>query len=596
MPTNNERRTGVTVYRELTFDRAAVNTEARTCELAFASEEPVQRGNWREVISLAPGAVRLDRLRSGGALLLNHDPEHQIGVVESVEVGPDRKARAVVRFSRSALGSEIMQDVGDGIRRNVSVGYVIHDMQLQSRDDGGETYLATDWEPLEISIVSVPADTTVGVGRAAPEPSAPTPHRESITMPDTNTAPAPDLNQERARVAEILAMGESHKMQAEARKAIADGTDLNAFRAAVLAEVSKRTQQAPESASAAIGMTDKEVRQYSLRRAIAALIPNSGVDAGYERELSDEIAKRSGTKPRGIYVPWDVQARAIVSKRALTAGSVVAGGAFVGSDAQGQTMIELLRNREVTSAAGATMLSGLQGNLPIPKITGAGTAYWGAENPGADTTSSTQATGLLNLTPHELRAITAFSKQLLAQSSVDVEMMVRDDLVRVLALAKDLAALHGTGAAGQPLGISATTGINTVTFGAAATWAKVLDFETQVAVDNADVDAMTWATTPAVRAKLKAAVAFSNTASPIWAPDNTVNGYRALVSNQVAGNVVIFGNWRDLIVADWGTLDITVDPYTLAGQGMIRVIAGLLCDVGLRHEVSFCVSTDSGAQ
>ena len=147
-----------------------IDAEKRTVELAFSSEQPVERWYGQEILSHDPGAVVMDRLHDGAPLLLNHYGD-QIGVVEHARIDADRRGRAVVRFSRSALAQEIFQDVLDGIRRHVSVGYVVHDGQVISRDDDEPTIVRwTKWEPLEISIVPVPADHTVGVGRALEAP------------------------------------------------------------------------------------------------------------------------------------------------------------------------------------------------------------------------------------------------------------------------------------------------------------------------------------------------------------------------------------------------------------------------------------------
>ena len=155
------------LFREFGLTREAVNDEERTVELSFSSEEPVDRWFGLEILDHSPGSVRLDRLSNGGALLMDHDRRDQVGVVESVQIGADRKGRAVVRFGKGARAEEIFQDVKDGIRSLVSVGYRIYKMLLEKTDEDTETYRATDWQPYEISIVSVPADTTVGIGRAA---------------------------------------------------------------------------------------------------------------------------------------------------------------------------------------------------------------------------------------------------------------------------------------------------------------------------------------------------------------------------------------------------------------------------------------------
>ena len=156
--------TGRVFKRTGTFER--VDQGDRRVELAFASDKPIGHEFGALVLAMDDGAVRLDRLRAGAPLLVNHDTDDQVGVIEDVRLGTDGVARATVRFSKSARGEEIYQDVVDGIRQSVSVGFVVHEIEEVRTQEGERYYRATDWEPLEVSIVSVPADYSVGVGRS----------------------------------------------------------------------------------------------------------------------------------------------------------------------------------------------------------------------------------------------------------------------------------------------------------------------------------------------------------------------------------------------------------------------------------------------
>ncbi len=158
---------GGPLQRSLQVERAAINADARTVTLAFASEVKFERYWGVEILECTATAMRSGRLRNGANLLCEHERSDVVGVVESVEIGADRVARAVVRFGKSERAEEVFQDVVDGIRRNVSVGYMVHKAVLVETNEGVDTYRITDWEPFEISIVSVPADATVGVGRSA---------------------------------------------------------------------------------------------------------------------------------------------------------------------------------------------------------------------------------------------------------------------------------------------------------------------------------------------------------------------------------------------------------------------------------------------
>lgn len=156
-------------YRTFEIERAAASGDSRTIDLSFSSEEPVEQYGWDgrylEILDHSPGSVDLKRLNGGAPLLLDHNRREQIGVVEKSSIASDKKGRATVRFSAAARANEIFQDVKDGIRRLVSVGYRVHELVTEKIEGEVETLRATRWEPFEISIVSVPADTTVGIGR-----------------------------------------------------------------------------------------------------------------------------------------------------------------------------------------------------------------------------------------------------------------------------------------------------------------------------------------------------------------------------------------------------------------------------------------------
>ena len=118
--------------RSFAMTRGAVDDDARTVEIAFSSEEPYERAFGSEVLDHTAQSVRLGRLMGGAAVLVNHDSGDQVGVVESARIDDDKTGRAVIRFSRSQRGQEIFQDVQDDIRQLISVGYKIHDYDLQA--------------------------------------------------------------------------------------------------------------------------------------------------------------------------------------------------------------------------------------------------------------------------------------------------------------------------------------------------------------------------------------------------------------------------------------------------------------------------------
>lgn len=620
-------KTGL-MRRDYEIRKDDVNQEARTVALTFSSEEPYERWFGVEVLDHGKKSVMLDRLNAGGPLLVGHNPEDHVGVVEEARIGSDRRGRAVVRLGKSARAEEIFRDVQDGIRRNVSVGYRVHQMVLEATDktDAGEinTYRVTRWEPLEISLVSVPADNTVGVGRSddatreydtevlqletittrAAEPPKETVMTEKIVEQVVDLAVERDKarKEEQKRVREIMAYGEQFNCRDEAKKAIEDGLATDAFRAQVLERLGKIR---PVETSADIGMTEKEVRRFSFTRAILAQAAGNPELAAFERECSAAAAKQLGKQPRGIFVPNDVL------KRDVNVTTDSQGGHLVGTNLLGQDFISLLTNKMVIAQLGTRILSGLVGDVAIPGALTGATSYWVSESTNI-TTESTPTFRQVALTPKTLGSYVDISRKLLLQSSIDVEMYIRNLIALSVALEIDRAAINGSGSTPEPRGILNVVGIGAVaggTNGKAPTYANIVALESEVAIDNADVGSLAYLTNAKVRGKLR--TTFTNATYgeiPVWTngPDGMgmVNGYRAAVSNQVPSTLVkassgavcsaiIFGNFADLVIGQWGALDILVDPITGGLQGTVRVIGLEDVDIAVRNAVSFSSMQDA---
>lgn len=197
------------------------------------------------------------------------------------------------------------------------------------------------------------------------------------------------------------------------------------------------------------------------------------------------------------------------------------------------------------------------------------------------------------MSPKTIGAFTEYTRQLLLQSSIDIEAFVRSDLVRVLALGLDLGNFYGSAASGQPRGIANQAGVNTTTFGATnPTFAEIVAMESAVAADNADIGTLGYAFNSAMRGHFKSTEKFSSTGQTIWEPGNTINGTKTGVSNQMTAGDVIYGNFADLVLGFWGGLDLMSDPYSLSTSGGHRVVALQSTDVAVRNVESFCVSND----
>jgi len=367
----------------------------------------------------------------------------------------------------------------------------------------------------------------------------------------------------------------------------------------------------PQDDPTRVGLSREDIQGYSMFRAIRAVLNQDWRDAPLEKQASEQIAKRLGkqTRSNAFFLPYEVTRNYLpAEKRDITIGTE--GTDIMMTDFG--SLIDLLRNRSRCIQAGARVLTGLRGDLQYPKLTAAAVGGWVAE--GGAPSESTQTFGQVKLVPKQLSAFTDLTRQTLLQSSFDVERAIRDDLATVLSIEFDRAALHGSGASNQPTGIASQAGVNVVALGAngaAPTWANILQLEEEVAIDNADEGRLGHITNPKVRRKLKTTERATNTGIFVWndlapygTPTTPLNGYTALITNQVSSTLtkgtsgavcsaIFFGNWEELLMGIWSDVEILVDPYTASTTGTVRIVALMNADIAVRHGESFAVILDA---
>lgn len=649
---------------------------------AVSSETPYQRNYWfgpgNEVLQHDKKSIRTERLDSGQVPNnFNHDPNKQLGIVDKYEI---KDGRLVVEgpFSRSAFAQEKRQDYDDKILTSASVGYRVHKMVRTADPDctcdcdeckAGDCANCSDstcdciarcevrdWELFDASLVTVPADPTVGAGRAesgtenfpveietvlrrsaAPAPVAQPievlPKQEKKDMAETAEKPAAEL--ELARRNDIMAVATDSDFRKyvtidEAQKAIADGTSSDKFRDLVSRKIcaANDASKVGTAGSNLFGEMDKsDQKRFSVFRLVRSLtnaarpgsFSASLCDAALEREFSDELKKRLKITTEGPLIP-DSMSRAM-GTQGIGSG---AGQIAVTSEAAAVAtytrpeVIEILRNRPRVEQLGARRLGGLTGIIRLPRQSGAGTAQWVGE--GAAVTPADLSMDFISVTPHRISAQTAWTVELLAETAPDIEGLARADQDKVIMLALDLAALSGPTGGANPVGLMNITGLTLLSPSGTAfadggkplTWADILAFESTVAAANADVTTSGFMFTPEVRAQLRNTAKFpSGYAIPVWGdgPRDPLGidiegpaGYRAAVTNQLAKNGTkagvtgsilhnaVFGDWSQLIVADWGAREVVVDPYTQAASGAIVVTQRALHDVACRHIAAFAAN------
>lgn len=346
---------------------------------------------------------------------------------------------------------------------------------------------------------------------------------------------------------------------------------------------------------------EKIAKRYSMTEAIRQQM--RGKYEGVIAEMHEEATKETrhfGKSIEGVGVPSflvDVQKRDLTVGTATQIGNTVA--TTVGN------LIPYLQPRLKVMELGATMLTGLTSNVTIPRNNAIGTAAWeGETDENAETNLTTDT---ISLSPNRLGAFMEYSKQLLLQSTVSVDNLVRTDLQRAIAISLDAAAINGSGSGNEPTGILNTTGIGNIemgTNGGVPTRAKLVDLITELAVDNADMGNLAFLTTPGIRGKLQQTLLDAGSGRFVWEQPNSLLGYRAEVSTQVpstltkgtavgTAHAIVYGNWSELLVAQWGGLDLLADPYTQGTKAMVRVIVNSWWDMALRHAQSFAAIKDA---
>ncbi len=622
-----------------------------------------------EVLKHAPECIRIGTRQNNLPLLYNHNRDDLLGVVEKIELGIDARLYCTVRFGRDARGDWAMQQVADGILTNCSFMYLTYTYDEQ----GGEIYTCMDWEVYEVSLVTIPADATVGIGRSAATPTEPpsTPAEEAtetttrqkgntmrfrhilqdkandgatggsggaITVDETKIRQEAAVS-ERERVNEIRSMFAKLGLDSTLRdKLINDGTPIELARGLVITEMTKRNEQKPlTSLSDDIGLNDKEKRSYSLMRAIGAAVSGDWSAAGFEREVSQTIAQRNKSDASGpsgasrFFVPndlpfcptdehrrayWAMQRSVMASQqRAIYhVGTAAQGGNLVATNLLAESLIEVLRNMTVTSVLGATYLPGLVGKVVIPRQISATQTYWVGES-GA-LTEAEATFDQVSLQPRTVGALSKISRLMMLQSTPAIEMLVRRDLLSVGALAIDLAALSGSGTSNQPTGIINQSGVSSViggTNGAAVTFDHIIQLKYQTKVANAPQAASGFALNSKTIGYLGTLKA--TTGQYLWDPKggltsdspDRLKGSPYAESQQLRSNLtkgssigicseLIYGaNWQELLIGEWGVMEIAVNPYDSTGfaNGDIVLRMFQTIDTGVRHGAAFAVMSDA---
>ena len=596
------------LQRAFQFDRSKIDEENRTIMIGVSSEEPVERRFGMEVLGHNEDEIDMAFMSQGRSpLLLDHDATKQIGVVEEFGIDKaNKRTVAKVRFSKNQMADEVYRDVLDGIRQNISVGYQVNSMEKEDEErDGVPIYRVNSWSPLEISAVSIPADQSRLVGFARSHEKKPqikinpNSNKERKMENVENTTPEvnlEDMKRDFAKEAKaIIDLGVQHNKRDLANEAIANGATLAQFRGTLLETIAN---DKPLDLPSNVDMNETEQRSYSLLKAVSEAA--HGKLSGLEKEVSDEIASRTGKEARGFYMPTNIGFRAN-----QVVGTNNVGGFLKPTDHLGDEFIEALKAKLVVGQAGARILQGLKGDVAIPKMSAETTnvSFVGEDSaPAEGNATFAQVT----MSPKTLACQLDISRKLMLQSDPSIEAVLRNDVIASFARKIDEVALEG-GGSNEPSGIIASSTGNVVAIGAnggAISFQNVVDMIEAVESDNAILNdgSVAFVGNPKVTANLRTLSKAGTEAQFVLGDDGKIIGYDYLSSTLVPSDLtkgsgtalsaLIFGDFSQLLLGFYSGVDVIVDPYTGSNAGTTRLAFFQDFDIALRHDDSFSVCKD----
>ena len=628
------------IYTRMLAIEKPVPGAARTVEATISSEAAVMLSGEKEILLHGTENVDLTRAAAAGGLpiLIGHDRNSlNIGTAKNIRI-ENRKLRATLDFASTERADEVWQLIESGHAPGLSIGY----KWLQIDESRPGIITVTRWEPYEVSAVSIPADATIGIGRAAAidkirsfvEDHALPEIEELASKAITQgwkherfTRVANELLQSQVK-AEIEAIFTRNEIPADMRSRLLEAGNLDQARKEVIDLICSRsaknipvfrtttqTDQHIQNKSliernykmnSPLGLSPQEVTNYSMGRAIQAALSGDWTKAGFERECSETLKLRKDTD--GFLIPYEVLGNGMM-QRDLTAGTFAEGGAIVPTMYGG--FIDALRVQGQVINSGATVLTGLTGNVALPRQTGLTSANWLLE--GDETKHSQPSFDQVTLSPKTLAARTNITRRLMMQSAMSIETIVRADLMRTISLELDRAAIAGTGVNPEPRGILNTVGISTIaggTNGAAPTYLTITQMIAALENLNAAEGSLGFLTNGKVKAKLMVTEKATNSGIFVWEAgqrgiNGSLGGYPALSSGNVPSNLtkntavgicsaIIFANWTNLLIGLWGGgIEVEINPYQRFDTGEVGLRVLLDADVAVRNPQSFVVMTDA---
>ena len=626
-----------TLRREMAFSVAEVKAEngesASEVRVSVSSEEPYFRDymwdkvnnraiSGYEVLGHRDGEIDCSRMKDGLVIQDTHYGD-QIGLVAKPEIR-DGKLGGVVEFCHGQRAQDIKADVVAGLRRNMSVGYFVSEYKLDGELDGKPVYRAVKWTPYEGSFVNVPADTTVGVGRSL-ETNGGTPAvvQKGVQIMEAKEVKA-GLTAD--QVVECFKLAKSANVEhSEVNDLIKSGKEFGEIRETLEAKLeahikeleTKAAKPAPAAPAAAPKLDEGAVKAIKQRYNIANVfraLAGEDVDIGFEREMSKEQARISGKSVQGILVPdcFGVTRDDAVSHGRPDTGTIDgiggSGHNLVATNLLSGSFIDGLRDALVLrTRANVPVMTGLVGNIAIPKAGDKLTAAW-ISTEGGNATKTNTTFGQISATPHTMGGYVDITRQLLLQSSIDVQAFIQSELIYALAYCLENAAINGTGTNGAPTGlVKSITSANTVDFDEAPDYEKIISLIAKMRKANTYTPSMKFIGDTDVWAKLATTrdyTAVKNAAGTdivggVGGVDRLLNaandlcvGREFIESHLAPAKKLIYGDFSQMMLCLWSGTDLVVDQYSNVLNGALRTVALQDADVLIRRPEAFAIATN----
>lgn len=584
-----------------------------------------------EVLGHKPGEIDDTRMRDGLVIQDTHYGE-QIGIMDKPEV-KDGKIVGTIRFGHSQKARDIEADALDGIKRNMSVGYIVNEYKRDGVDEktGLPIFRVTNWTPYEASFVNVPADTGVGVGR----------EEHPQNKPQTTAAPAVGERQttmkltaeQRQKIRELASA--AHVSGEEVADILTSERSFEEIREELLnrrekylAELAKKPAKPADESRAVIDEGDKAKirKQYDFVKVLRYFAEmseskTSSIDIGFEREISDELARQTGRAVQGILLPDFIRSAANPSDGGLTFGTPAyntdtSAGGITGIGGAGKNLVEtlllsgqfieaLVATLVLRGELGAEVLSGLVGNISIPKGGSISGGWISAE--GGNAPKKNPTVGQITATPHTYGAYVDITRKLLLQSSINVQAKVLGWLMYACANGLETAAFQGTGSSGQPTGLCTALNSGATAWSNAPTFDKIIDLIAATKTANSYKPSMKFVGNSGVWAKLaktrdfeiltdgadtpKNVAAIGGSVRLLDTATNKIVGRDFVEANLMPSAKLLFGDFTQLCVCLWSGTDIVIDPYANSISGGLRLVALQDSDILIKRPESFALAT-----